>query len=368
MLNPYFLFFALIFLLNCHPTKKKASLTDESWMLDGFVKMNAFNPILEADTSTFFLDPIRQKNVQWQGKDVFNPSSIVFNDQLILLYRGEDFIGKYNGTSRIGLARSSDGIHFIREDQPVFYPQEDALKSVEWEGGVEDPRIVIDDLGVYWMTYTAYDGQVARLLMASSQDLFHWRKHGSVFENEIDANKWTKSGSIVCSLKGNSMVATQINGSYVMYFGDTDLFMATSQNLISWTILKDQNGDWKKVLSPRPGRFDSRLVEPGPQAMITQKGILLLYNGMNLDEGGAADLPRGTYSAGQALFDLEDPSQLIKRSQTPFLKPSEPYELEGQVNQVCFIEGLSYFQKRWYLFYGTADSKIAMAVSESNLP
>ena len=144
--------------------------------------------------------------------------------------------------------------------------------------------------------------------------------------------------------------------------------MATSKDLISWTILKDQKGDWEKVLSPRPGKFDSRLVEPGLPAIITQKGILLLYNGMNLDEGGAVDLLGGTYSAGQALFDLEDPIQWIKRSQRPFLKPSEPYELEGQVNQVCFIEGLSYFQDKWYLFYGTADSKIAMAVSKLTLP
>jgi len=34
------------------------------------------------------------------------------------------------------------------------------------------------------------------------------------------------------------------------------------------------------------------------------------------------------------------------------------------VNQVCFPEGLAWFQQRWLLYYGTADSKIAVAAKE----
>ncbi|HRG80530.1 MAG TPA: hypothetical protein PL167_13005, partial [Cyclobacteriaceae bacterium] len=38
--------------------------------------------------------------------------------------------------------------------------------------------------------------------------------------------------------------------------------------------------------------------------------------------------------------------------------------IEGQVNQVCFIEGMIPLNGKWYLYYGTADSKIGVAVME----
>ena len=108
--------------------------------------------------------------------------------------------------------------------------------------------------------------------------------------------------------------------------------------------------------------FDSRLVESGPYALITTNGILLLYNGMNLDKDGDPNLQPGAYCGGQALFDLKDPSKLINRLNHHFIRPDRPYEISGQVNQVCFLEGLVYFKDQWLLYYGTADSKIAVAV------
>jgi len=119
-------------------------------------------------------------------------------------------------------------------------------------------------------------------------------------------------------------------------------------------------------MQPRPGYFDSRLVESGPYALVREEGILLLYNGMNLDEGQELDpdLEPGAYSAGQALFAGDDPSRLIDRSETYFMTPEKPYEIEGQINLVCFIEGMVPFNGKWYLYYGTADSKIAVAVYE----
>jgi predicted GH43/DUF377 family glycosyl hydrolase len=38
--------------------------------------------------------------------------------------------------------------------------------------------------------------------------------------------------------------------------------------------------------------------------------------------------------------------------------------MEGQVNQVCFIEGMIPLNGKWFLYYGTADSKIGVAVKE----
>ena len=147
-----------------------------------------------------------------------------------------------------------------------------------------------------------------------------------------------------------------------MYFGDTDIFLATSENLLDWQIIEDETGKPKPIFGARKEKFDSRLVESGPPAMLTEKGILLIYNSMNLHEGGDKNLPPDAYSAGQILLDKKDPTKILDRSEENFLKPEKNYELNGQVNQVVFAEGLVYFHKKYFLYYGTADSKIAVAV------
>ena len=118
------------------------------------------------------------------------------------------------------------------------------------------------------------------------------------------------------------------------------------------------------VLHPRMGKFDSRLVESGPYALLRDEGILLIYNGSNAANFNDPDLPKFTYAAGQALFDKDMPYKLIDRTEDHFIYPDKDYEKVGEVNEVCFVEGLVYFKDKWFLYYGTADSKIAVAVRE----
>ena len=358
----YSRFLTVLLLVGCSGANKTETI---DWALTPFVKTDEANPVLQAGTSTFTC-PILNQEVKWDEKDVFNPAAVVRDNKVYMIFRAEDNIGKYAGTSRLGLAISDDGLHFTKKPAPVFYPANDSMKVFEWEGGVEDPRIVESPDGLYVMTYTAYDGDLARLLIATSNDLETWTKHGPVLVgSNSDSSSWTdtwsKSGAIVAKRNGEKIVAEKINGQYWMYFGDTDLFMATSTDLINWKPVLE-NGLLKSVLKPRPKMFDSRLVESGPYALVTHKGILLLYNGMNLDEGGDPKISKGAYCSGQALYDLNDPTKLIDRLDEHFMMPDKPYELTGQVNQVCFIEGMVPFKGKWILYYGTADSKIAAAV------
>ena len=117
------------------------------------------------------------------------------------------------------------------------------------------------------------------------------------------------------------------------------------------------------VLDKRSGKFDSELVEPGPPALLTEKGILLLYNGKNGEENGDPSLSIGAYAAGQVLFDLFDPTEVIARSEESFFRPEKDYEKTGQYKSgTVFIEGLIPFQGHWFLYYGTADSAVGVAV------
>jgi predicted GH43/DUF377 family glycosyl hydrolase len=350
--------FLLLAFVSCQ--SKKTIEADSTWALLPFVKVDSVNPVLLPGENTFH-DPILNQEVKWDEKDVFNPAAVVRNNKVYLLFRAEDKIGKFAGTSRLGLAESDDGLHFTKMPAPVFYPDNDTMKIYEWEGGIEDPRIVEKEDGNYVLTYTAYDGKIARLCLASSPDLVHWTKLGLVLTGKYK-DTWSKSGAIVAGKENDKVVAQRIKGKYWMYFGDTDLFIASSDDLVHWTPV-EENGGLKPVLRPRPGYFDSRLVESGPVALLTEKGIVLIYNGMNLDTGGDPSIAKGAYCAGQALFDKNDPTKMIDRLENNFMRPDKPYELTGQINQVCFLEGLVPFHGKWFLYYGTADSRIAVATS-----
>ncbi len=369
---------ALAGLLGCHGTN--SGPTGDSWMLVNFVKDDGANPIMGPSPVGRFPDPISQQPVLWEEKDVFNPAVVVKDGLVYMLYRAENKVGAFGKASRIGLASSPDGIHFTRQPEPVLYPANDAQKPYEWPGGTEDPRVVEGPDHTYYMTYTAYDGKLARLQVASSRDLRHWTKYGNAFTQAFGGkyvDKWSKSGSIVSRYETDGrIVAAKINGKYWMYWGDAQIWLATSDDLIHWTPLEMAAGekppvplraqaltvpDLKIILPTRAGRFDSDLVESGPPAMLTDQGIRLIYNSRNEPSFGDKTLPVGTYTAAQALFDASDPTKLLRRADAYFMRPERPYETTGQVNQVVFLEGLARFQSKWFLYYGTADSKIAVA-------
>lgn len=341
------------------------------WELGPFIKADEINPILLPEAEASFICPVRNGEVNWEEKDLFNPTAVVRDGEVHLLYRAEDRVGKYEGTSRIGHAVSRDGLQFKKERKPVLYPEQDSFKTLEWEGGCEDPRIVEDTNGTYYMMYTAYDGIKARLCVATSVDLTSWTKHGLAFGQALDgkyADIWSKSGAIVAKRVGEKFIAERIDGLYWMYWGESNIYAATSLDLIHWTPVEaeDPRGYHAEpfllpLLSVRKHHFDSDLIEPGPQAIIMEQGILLIYNSKNHGQHGDPNYTTGAYCAAQVLFDLKDPTVVIARSTIPFLMPDKEYEINGQINHVCFVEGLVYHEGAWLLYYGTADSKIAVA-------
>jgi predicted GH43/DUF377 family glycosyl hydrolase len=345
---------------------------EKQWMLGPFAKVDSANPVLEPGNTTFYC-PMRKTIVAWENNHVFNPAAITVNNTVYVLYRAEDTSGQGIGghTSRIGLATSTDGLHFKRMAKPVIYPRNDMAKNLEWTGGCEDPRIVQAENGTYVITYTMWNRQFARIGVATSKDLLHWKKHGFAFQNASGGkyvNMHTKSASIICKQKENNLVAAKINGKYWMYWGDVSIQIATSVDLIHWTPLVDSSGELIKVISPRKYKFDSDLAEPGPPAIITKDGIVLLYNGKNSAINGDSTLAADTYAAGQLLLDINNPAKVLDRSETYFFKPERPYEKTGQYAAgTVFIEGLVRFKNKWFLYYGTADSKVAVAVCEAGI-
>ena len=341
----------------------------QPWLL-GFEKP-AENPVLQADPNPRFACPVKGTEVQWQLADVFNPAAVVRHDTVFLLFRAEDdpIAGIGGRTSRIGLAYSTDGLHFAKFPEPVLYPDRDAFRKWEDPGGVEDPRVVELEDGTYLLLYTAWNKETARLSAATSPDLRNWTKHGPVFETAHKGaflDTWSKSGSVVTELRNGRLIAKRINGKYVMYWGELFVNVAYSENGWDWVPTLDDRGELLQSFSPTLGDFDSHLTEPGPPALFTEQGILLLYNGKNLSgEGAGSQTPEGSYCGGQALFDPEQPQVLKGRLETPFICPSLPHEKSGQYQAgTTFIEGLVWFKGAWFLYYGTADSMVGVAIKK----
>ena len=273
----------------------------------------------------------------WESAGTFNPAVVQHNGNFVMLYRAQDAAG----TSRLGYAESTDGIHFTPRAEPVLSPE----TEYEKDGGVEDPRL--QKFGdTYYLTYTGYNKKDAQLCLATSQDLIHWERKGVILPAyKGNWNRgWTKSGAIV---------PEKIDGKYWMYWLGTSadktdqMGISYSTDLLHWT-----EATATPVLPRRPSQFDSRVVEPGPPPILTDRGIVLIYNGAD---------DQLVYRTGIAVFDRKDPGKLVSRSAQPVFASEREWEKVGQVPNVVFVEGMARQGNRWFFYYGGADKYVGVA-------
>ena len=346
--------------------------SQKKWAWLDFKRPMGVNPVISPDTNSVFFCPMKQKVMRWEDSDTFNPAATVMNGRIVVLYRAEDnsAVGIGTRTSRIGYASSADGLHFERHPAPVMFPGGDAQAFDENGGGCEDPRVAMTDDGTYVMMYTQWNRKCARLGVATSRDLVSWQKYGSPFKKAYNGkfeHEFSKSASIVTRLdeQGRQVIA-RISGKYWMYWGEQFINIATSDDLINWTPMVDDKGELVHFIEPRKGYFDSHLTECGPPAIMTDDGIILMYNGKNLaGEGTDPNYTANSYCAGQILWDKNDPTKVIDRLDEPFFVPEADFEKSGQYPAgTVFIEGLVPMHGKWYLYYGCADSRVSVAVKE----
>jgi predicted GH43/DUF377 family glycosyl hydrolase len=294
-------------------------------------------------------NPIIRPHGKLAADLIFNPAAVVHEGRVGLLCRCVNFEDKPmpepDGTinnwsvSSLVWAWSDDGINFILDQEPFLKPDKDS----PYRGGFEDPRICwIEDEQIWALTYTGVRNlENTPGLIAFSRDLVNWDFAGESFPER----------AVVITPK-------KINGRYYAYYGNSSLFSSWSEDLRTW------HTENKPVLSPCAGSFDDMLCEAAVQPIISKDGILVLYNGAKRIKECPMYSYGYEYSVGWALFDKDDPEKLIARCDKPFLVPDCPVDYYGLSTYTVFSNGHVKFNGRHFLYYGSSDTRIGVAIEE----
>lgn len=312
--------------------------------------------------------------LEFENEGVMNPAVMAEGNTVHMFYRAV----KKGNHSTIGYCRLEGPLKVVERDTvPLIVP------DFHYESqGVEDPRIVKIE-GVYYLTYTAYDGDSAVGALALSSDLRHFKKKGIITSQitypqfrellrtqQAIIGKYFRSGNKreASNEKGRPLYLMdknvvffprKINGKF--YFmhrirPDIQYVAVESLDMLTPDYWKRYFQDFAKHILLAPFHdHESSYIGAGCPPIETKAGWLLIYHSVY-------DTPSGyVYSACAALLDIDNPAIEIARLPYPLFTPTTNYELSGVVNKVCFPTGTALFGDTLYIYYGAADKLIACA-------
>jgi predicted GH43/DUF377 family glycosyl hydrolase len=286
------------------------------------------NPILSA------------ADIPYRANTVFNAAAAAIDGESILLMRVEDL----RGISHLTVARSDDGRTGWRVDpEPTLMPDPDHHPEEVW--GIEDPRITwLPEREEWAVAYTAFSRRGPLVSLATTHDFRQFHRLGPAMPPED---------------KDAALFPRRIDGRWALIHrptplaGPAHIWLAFSPDLRHW-------GDHTLLLPAREGAWwDAGKIGLGPPPLETPEGWLMLYHGVRSTASGSL------YRAGLVLLDLEDPRQVLHRTDEWVFGPSESYEQTGDVGGVVFPCGWIHdpTTDELRIYYGAADSAIALATA-----
>jgi predicted GH43/DUF377 family glycosyl hydrolase len=293
--------------------------------------------------------------------------------------------------SRIGLAEVMvhDGQPTgVLRDRVVLAPDA-AFEHAHHHGGVEDPRVTwIGSLGVHVMAYVAFGPLGPRPAVAASRDLREWRRLGPVHfdyqpDLNIDLNLFTNKDVVyfpdpVPGPDGQPAYAMLHRPTWDLglILGGSDIYLPDGIEdprpgiWISYISLDDAQRDLAALTRVRSHRlvalpqypYEALKIGAGPPPRRVGEGWLLIHHGVSgtLAQGWAPQ-QHAVYSAGAMLLDPADPASVLARTATPLLEPQTDHERNGPVPNVVFPTAIEDIDGKPFVFYGSADSTIAVA-------
>jgi beta-1,2-mannobiose phosphorylase / 1,2-beta-oligomannan phosphorylase len=264
-----------------------------------------------------------------------NDPDLKLKDTRAVIYKGKEYVSTL---SHLRLARSRDGVRFEIDEKPFWVPQHPSE-----EYGVEDARITPIG-GDFYINYTAV-----------SQD-----SYGTALMKTKDFSSAEYLGMPFCvPNKDVCILPERIGGKYYALhrpfnhdFGKSAIWIASSPDLIHW-------GNHQCLVRPGENEWEEEKVGGGAPPIRTDKGWLEIYHGKRLKNG--AD----HYSLLMMLLDLEDPTKVVYKGVAPVLRPTEPYETDGFVPNVVFLNGMVLRDNReLLLYYSACDETTCLATCD----
>jgi predicted GH43/DUF377 family glycosyl hydrolase len=301
-----------------------------------------------------------RSNKWWEVEGSFNPGVVRLGGETYLLYRA---IGN-DGVSRIGYAKSSDGIHIDdRSLTPVFSivnPRslnEPSYKQVydpvmypsggSW-GGCEDPRLIKIDNTIY-MIFNAFDGWDFLRIGVTS-----------IKESDFKKKNWQWTKPLLISPKGEVnknwvIFPEKVNGKFAILHS-----LSPEVGIDYVDRLEELSNGYKVIKSKFSNKvpretWDTWVRGAGPPPMKTEKGWLVLYHAINKNEPSR-------YRLGAMLLDLKNPKKIIARSASAILLPDMWYENDGKPG-VVYACGAVIDKDLLYVYYGGGDRHSCVATT-----
>ncbi len=282
---------------------------------------------------------ITVRDMPYPANTVFNAGATLVEGKTLLLLRVED----RRGISHLTVARSPDGFgRWHIDPYPTLLPSPETHPEEMW--GIEDPRITrLENTDLWAITYTAYSQAGPLVALATTRDFRSFERHGSVMPPED---------------KDAALFPVRFDGRWAMIHRPVSTFPSTGAHIwISFSPDLKHWGDHRILIPARRGPWwDANKVGLSPPPMKTDEGWLVLYHGVKSTPAGCI------YRVGLALLDLDDPRRLIARSDEWVFAPEAPYELFGDVDKVVFPCGWTLVGDEVRLYYGGADTAIALAI------
>lgn len=306
------------------------------------IKRTGDNPIL-----------VPTRDHHWEASATFNMSPVKRGRSIYGLYRAissKDALRTLDQISTIGIAKSSDGLHF--EDRKQFIKP-----SEEWERfGCEDPRVTFFE-GRYYIFYTAlsmypFRAEGIKVAVAVTRDL------KSVDERHL---------ATPFNAKAMTLFPERIDGKVTAIFSAHTDSPPAKMAIVQTNNVKDLWSPvfWEKwhgeidkhVIDPR--RTPQDHVEVGAAPIKTKHGWLLIYS--HIEHYFSSENSRPQFGIEAILLDLKDPRKIIGRTRGPFLVPEEPYELSGHVSNIVFPSGALLEDETLTIYYGASDTTTCSA-------
>jgi len=293
---------------------------------------------------------LTHKDVPYDSALVFNAGVIPYQGGYAMVFRNDYcYAGgtRFQGTN-IGLAKSSDGIHWKVEDAPVFSMQDEEISRAY------DPRLTVID-GQIYMCFAVDTRHGLRGAIAKTEDLHHFEVLSmSLPDNRNMVLFPEKIGGKFVRLERPMPIYSR--GGKDRF----DIWMSESPDMVYW-------GNSHLVAGVEDFPFANDKVGPGAPPVRTKAGWLVATHTVDIDasrgKNGWEDRWIKRYCAALMLLDLNEPWKVLGLSKVPLIAPEAPYEREeGFRTNVVFPTGMIRLEDGTIrIYYGAADTVIALA-------